>query len=132
MLLARRYANLAWSYRSIALMGRPREPLRLLRRGPATTSMRANELGFRSRAGAHRRFGEPVGEGQVGQPDSALGRPDEQVGVGCEVGVEAQGGAANHDSDVVAVARRRASSVATSPRSRRSLVGAARLRRTSP
>ena len=32
-----------------------------------------------------------------------MGRPDEQVGVGREVGVEAQGGAANHDSDVVAV-----------------------------
>ena len=66
--------------------------------------MRAYELGFRSGAGAHRRFGEPVGKGQICQPDGALGGSDEQVGIGREVGVEAQCGAADHDSDVVAVA----------------------------
>ena len=65
--------------------------------------MRAQEVGFRSGAGAHCRFRESIGEGQIRQPDSAVGGSDEQVGIGCEVGVEAQCGAADHDSDVVAV-----------------------------
>ena len=65
--------------------------------------MCAQELGFRSGAGAHRRFREPIGQGQIREPDRALGGFDEQVGIGREVGVEAQGGAADHDSDVVAV-----------------------------
>ena len=61
--------------------------------------------GFRSGSGAHGRFRESIGEGQIRQPDSAVGGLDEQVGIGREVGVEAQCGAAHDDSDVVAVIR---------------------------
>jgi hypothetical protein len=61
----------------------------------------AYELGFGSGAGVHCRLREPIGEGQIGQRDRTVGGFDEQVGIGCEVGVEAQGGAADHDPDVV-------------------------------
>ena len=67
--------------------------------------MRADELGFRSGAGAHCRFRESIGEGQIGEPNSAVCGFEEQVGIGCEVGIEAQCGAADHDPDVVAVIR---------------------------
>ena len=65
--------------------------------------MRADEVGFRSGAGVHCRLRKSIGEGQIGEPDSAVCGFEEQVGIGCEVGVEAQCGAADHDSDVVAV-----------------------------
>ncbi len=65
--------------------------------------MRANKVRFRSRSGAHCRFRESIGQGQIRQPYGAVGRPDEQVVVGCEVGVETQCGAAHDDPDVVAV-----------------------------
>ena len=65
--------------------------------------MRAQKLGFWSGAGAHGRFREPVGEGQIREPDSAVGGFDEQVDIGREVGVDAQCGAADDDLDVVAV-----------------------------
>ena len=41
--------------------------------------VRAEELGFWSGAGAHGCFGEPVGEGQIREPDRAVGGFAEQV-----------------------------------------------------
>ena len=78
------------------------------------------KFGFRSRSGVDCRFRESIGEGQVRQPDGAVRCPDEQVGVGCQVGVETQTSRGARRL----VCRRghwtAASSVATSPRSRRS------------
>ena len=65
--------------------------------------MRANEIRLRSRSGVDRRFGESVGEGEVCQPDGAVRRPEEQVRIRFQVGVETQGGAAHDDSHVIAV-----------------------------
>ena len=104
MLLARRYVNLAWSPSVNWVSGNLGEHrFGFLASAEPRQCMRAQELGFRSGAGAHCRFREPVGEGQIREPDSAVGGFDEQVGIGREVGVEAQCGAADHDSDVVAV-----------------------------
>ena len=44
--------------------------------------MRADEVGFRSGAGAHCRFRESIGEGQIREPNSAVGGSEQQVGVG--------------------------------------------------
>ena len=104
MLLARRNANLAWSPSVSSLvrnLGKHR--VGLLAPAEPRKCMCANEIRFRSRAGADCRFRESIGEGQIRQPDRAMGCPHEQVGVGCEVGVQTQCGAAHHDSDVVAV-----------------------------
>jgi hypothetical protein len=69
--------------------------------------MCANEVGFEAGSGEHRGLGQSVGERQIGQPDGAVGRPDQKLGVGWHVGVEAQRGAAHHDPRVVAVIGRR-------------------------
>ena len=65
--------------------------------------MRAQKLGFWSGACAHGCFREPVGEGQICEPDCAVGGFAEQADIGREVGVDAQCGAADDDMDVVAV-----------------------------
>jgi len=65
--------------------------------------MRSNKIRFRPAAGAGCRFRESSGERQIRQPDGALCCADEQVGVGCEIGVDTQGGAAHHDLYVVVV-----------------------------
>jgi hypothetical protein len=65
--------------------------------------MRSNKIRFRTATGAGCRFSESSGERQIRQPDGALRCADEQVGVGREVGVETQGGAAHHDLYVVVV-----------------------------
>ena len=48
-------------------------------------------------------FRQLIREGQVAQPDRAVRCPDEQVGVGCQVGIETQSRAAHDDSQVVTV-----------------------------
>jgi hypothetical protein len=63
----------------------------------------AQKLRFWSGVGVRGRFREPVGEGQVREPDSALGGFAKQADIGWEVGVDAQCGAADDDLDVVTV-----------------------------
>ena len=69
--------------------------------------VRPNEVRFRPRSGVDRRFRQSIREGQVRQPDGTVRCPDEQVGVGREVGVETQRRAAHDDSYVVVVGRMR-------------------------
>src|SRR5277367_5346259 len=65
--------------------------------------MRSNKIRFRLPTSAASCFSESIGERQIRQPDGTLGRPDEQVGVRREVGVETQRGAAHQDLYVVVV-----------------------------
>ena len=64
-------------------------------------SMRANDVRFQSRFDVAGRLRESIGQGQIRQPDGAVGCPDEQVRVGCQVGVETQRGPPHDDLDVV-------------------------------
>ena len=104
MLLARRNANLARSPSvnwPVSNLGQHR--VGLFATAQPRKCVRTNKIRLRSRSGADCRFCKSIGQGQIRQPDGAVGCPDEQVGVGCEVGVETQRGAAHHDLDVVAV-----------------------------
>ena len=78
--------------------------LRLLAPPRPRQCVRPNKVGFRSRSGMYCRLCESLREVQVAQPDRAVRRPQEQIGVGCEVAVETQRSAAHDDADFVAVA----------------------------
>ena len=69
--------------------------------------MRPDEARLGTAPGFDGRLRKAIGQSQVGQPHRAVGRPHEQVGVGCQVGVDTQRCAANDDSNVVAVVGRR-------------------------
>ena len=56
--------------------------------------------------GADRRFREPIGQSQISQPDGATCCLEEQLGVGRQVGIKTQRGAAHHAAHVVAVGGR--------------------------
>ena len=106
MLLARRNANLARSASVNSLLADPGEyRVGLFTASQPRQRMRADEVRFRPGSGSDRRFRESVGESQICQPDRAVRRPHQEVDVGREIGVEAQCGAADDDSDVVAVIR---------------------------
>ena len=64
-------------------------------------SMRANKIWFHTRSDVDGRFRESIGQGQIRQPDGAVSCPDEQVRVGCDVGVETQRCPPHYDLDVV-------------------------------
>ncbi len=81
--------------------------LRLLPVPEPGQRVRPDEARLGSSACLHRRFCEPVRQREVGQPYRAVRRAGEQVGVGCEVGVETQRRAAHDDSNVVTVIGRR-------------------------
>ena len=104
MLLDRRNANLArsssvnWLVRMSASTASASSP-----RPSHDNACARTKFEFRSGSGLDCRFRQSIRQGQVRQPDCAVRCPDEQIGVGCEVGVETQRRAAHDDSDVVAV-----------------------------